>query len=139
MTALSGFAQNFTHLAVCRFGVGIGEASATPAAFSMISDYFSPKVRATVLAIYSSGIYLGSGIGLFLGGAIVQSWHAWYPDPTLAPLGIKAWQAAFLAVGIPGILMAIWVWTLKSRYVARQKVWLRPNTHTHLRRPRVPL
>jgi MFS family permease len=114
MTALSGFAQNFTHLAVCRFGVGIGEASATPAAFSMISDYFSPKVRATVLAIYSSGIYLGSGIGLFLGGAIVQSWHAWYPDPTLAPLGIKAWQAAFLAVGIPGILMAIWVWTLKE-------------------------
>jgi MFS family permease len=114
MTALSGFAQNFTHLAVCRFGVGIGEASATPAAFSMISDYFSPKVRATVLAIYSSGIYLGSGIGLFLGGAIVQSWHAWYPDPALAPLGIKAWQAAFLAVGIPGILMAIWVWTLKE-------------------------
>lgn len=114
MTALSGFAQNFTHLAVCRFGVGIGEASATPAAFSMISDYFSPKVRATVLAIYSSGIYLGSGIGLFLGGAIVQSWHAWYPDPTLAPLGIKAWQAAFLAVGIPGIFMAIWVWTLKE-------------------------
>lgn len=114
MTALSGFAQNFSHLAVCRFGVGIGEASATPAAFSMISDYFSPKVRATVLAIYSSGIYLGSGIGLFLGGAIVQSWHAWYPDPTLAPLGIKAWQAAFLAVGIPGILMAIWVWTLKE-------------------------
>ncbi|MEC8075890.1 MAG: MFS transporter, partial [Pseudomonadota bacterium] len=114
MTALSGFAQNFGHLAVCRFGVGIGEASATPAAFSMISDYFSPKVRATVLAIYSSGIYLGAGIGLFLGGAIVQSWHAWYPDPTLAPLGIKAWQAAFLAVGIPGIAMAVWVWSLKE-------------------------
>ena len=114
MTALSGFAQSFGHLAFCRFGVGIGEASATPAAFSMISDYFSPKVRATVLAIYSSGIYLGSGIGLFLGGAIVQSWHAWYPDPTLAPLGIKAWQAAFSAVGIPGILMAIWVWSLKE-------------------------
>ncbi|NCF45747.1 MAG: MFS transporter [Proteobacteria bacterium] len=114
MTALSGFAQSFGHLAACRFGVGIGEASATPAAFSMISDYFSPKVRATVLAIYSSGIYLGSGIGLFLGGAIVQTWHLWYPDPALAPLGIKAWQAAFLAVGIPGILMAVWVWTLKE-------------------------
>ena len=42
MTALSGFAQNFGHLAVCRF-VGIGEASATPAAFSMISDYFRPR------------------------------------------------------------------------------------------------
>ncbi len=114
MTALSGFSQNFGQLAVCRFGVGIGEASATPAAFSMISDYFSPKVRATVLAIYSSGIYLGAGIGLFLGGAIVAAWHSWYPDPTLAPLGIKAWQAAFLAVGLPGILMAFWVWTLRE-------------------------
>jgi MFS family permease len=114
MTAMSGFAQNFGQLAACRFGVGIGEASATPAAFSMISDYFSPKVRATVLAIYSSGIYLGSGIGLFLGGAIVATWHQWYPDPSLAPLGIKAWQAAFLAVGLPGILMAVWVWTIRE-------------------------
>lgn len=114
MTAMSGFAQNFGQLAVCRFGVGIGEASATPAAFSMISDYFSPKVRATVLAIYSSGIYLGAGIGLFLGGAIVATWHQWYPDPALAPLGIKAWQAAFLAVGLPGILMAVWVWTIRE-------------------------
>ena len=114
MTAMSGFAQNFGSLAFCRFGVGVGEASATPAAFSMLSDYFSPKVRASVLAIYSSGIYLGSGIGLFLGGAIVHTWHGWYPDPTLAPLGIKAWQAAFLAVGIPGILMAFWVWTLRE-------------------------
>lgn len=114
MTAMSGFAQNFGQLAACRFGVGIGEASATPAAFSMISDYFSPKVRATVLAIYSSGIYLGSGIGLFLGGAIVAAWHQWYPDPSVAPLGIKAWQAAFLAVGLPGILMAVWVWTIKE-------------------------
>ena len=114
MTALSGFAQNFFQLAICRFGVGIGEASATPAAFSMLSDYFNPKVRATVLAIYSSGIYLGAGIGLFLGGSVVQAWHGWYPDPDLAPLGLRAWQAAFLTVGIPGILMAIWVCTLRE-------------------------
>lgn len=114
MTALSGFAGNFAQLATCRFGVGIGEASATPAAFSLLSDYFTPRVRATVLAIYSSGIYLGSGIGLFLGGAVVAGWHDMYPDPALAPLGIKAWQAAFLAVGLPGLLMAVWVWTLRE-------------------------
>ena len=95
----------------------------------MISDYFSPKVRATVLAIYSSGIYLGSGIGLFLGGAIVQSWHAWSRS-TLAPLGIKAWQAAFHSGYHSRHSMAIWVWTLKEPMrVARQKVWLRPSTH----------
>ena len=114
MTALSGFAKSYTALAACRFGVGVGEASATPAAFSLLSDYFSPKVRATVLAIYSSGIYLGAGIGLFLGGAVVAQWYAWFPDPATAPLGIKPWQAAFLTVGIPGILVAGWVWTLKE-------------------------
>ena len=114
MTALSGFAKGYPTLALCRFGVGVGEASATPAAFSLLSDYFSPKVRATVLAIYSSGIYLGAGIGLFLGGAVVEAWYGWYPNPADAPLGIKPWQAAFLTVGIPGILVAIWVWTLRE-------------------------
>ena len=114
MTALSGFAKNYTALAACRFGVGVGEASATPAAFSMLSDYFSPKARATVLAVYSSGIYIGAGIGLFLGGAVVEAWYDWYPDPSMAPLGIKPWQAAFLTVGLPGLFVAIWVWTLRE-------------------------
>lgn len=114
MTAASGFARSYGALAACRFGVGVGEASATPAAFSMLSDYFPPRMRATVLAIYSSGIYIGAGIGLFLGGAVVEAWYAWYPDPSQAPLGLKPWQAAFLTVGIPGVLVAIWVWTLRE-------------------------
>ncbi|MEQ8858668.1 MAG: MFS transporter [Pseudomonadales bacterium] len=114
MTALSGTARSFLALAVYRFGVGVGEASATPAAFSMLSDYFPPRVRATVLAIYSSGIYIGAGIGLFLGGAIVDGWNALYPDPASAPLGLKAWQVAFFAVGFPGLVMAVWVWTLRE-------------------------
>ena len=114
MTALSGFARNYGMLAACRFGVGVGEASATPAAFSMLSDYFPPRLRATVLAIYSSGIYIGAGIGLFLGGAVVEAWYDWYPDHSDAPLGLKPWQAAFLTVGLPGILVAVWVWTLRE-------------------------
>ena len=114
MTALSGFAKSFPQLAAFRIGVGIGEASASPAAYSMLSDYYSPKVRATVLAIYSSGVYIGGGIGLFLGGFIMETWNGAYPVATEAPLGIKGWQAAFLAVGIPGVLMAIWVRTLRE-------------------------
>jgi len=80
----------------------------------MLSDYFSPKVRATALAVYSSGIYIGAGIGTFLGGMILDTWNGAYPDITTAPFGLKAWQAAFFAVGIPGILMALWVRTLKE-------------------------
>ena len=114
MTALSGTARSFFSLAAYRIGVGIGEASATPAAFSMLADNFPPRVRATVLAIYSSGIYIGAGIGIFLGGSIVDAWQAAYPDPATAPFGLKGWQVAYLAVGIPGLLMAYWVATLRE-------------------------
>ncbi len=112
MTALSGTARGFATLATYRIGVGIGEASASPAAFSMLSDYFSPARRATALAIYSSGVYVGAGIGIFLGGIILDGWNAAYPvDP---PFGLKGWHVAFFAVGLPGILMSIWVWTLRE-------------------------
>jgi MFS family permease len=114
MTALSGTARSFGSLAVFRFGVGVGEASATPAAFSMLSDYFSPNVRATALSIYSSGIYIGAGIGTFLGGMIVDGWNGAYPDIASAPLGFKAWQIAFLVVGLPGLFLAFWVRTLEE-------------------------
>jgi MFS family permease len=114
MTAMSGFAKSYPMLAAFRIGVGIGEASASPAAFSMLSDYYHPRVRATVMAIYSSGVYIGGGIGLFLGGYIMETWNGAYPDAMTSPLGLKGWQAAFLAVGLPGILMAIWVRTLRE-------------------------
>jgi MFS family permease len=114
MTALSGLARSFPALAAYRIGVGIGEASASPAAFSMLSDYYSPRLRATVLAIYSSGVYIGGGIGLFLGGFILEAWGATYPDPSDAPFALKGWHVAFMAVGVPGILMAAWVRTLRE-------------------------
>lgn len=114
MTALSGTARSFGMLATYRIGVGIGEASASPAAFSILADYFSPKQRATVSGIYSSGVYIGAGIGIFLGGLILDGWHSIYPDPETSPLNLKGWHVAFFAVGIPGILMALWVATVKE-------------------------
>ncbi len=114
MTALSGTARSFGMLAVYRIGVGVGEASATPAAFSLLSDYFPPKLRTTALAVYSSGVYIGSGIGIFLGGVILDSWASVYPDTSLAPMQLKGWHVAFFVVGLPGLLMALWVWTLKE-------------------------
>lgn len=114
MTALSGFARNFGMLSTFRIGVGVGEASAGPAAYSMIADYFKPAKRATAMALYSSGIYIGSGIAYMIGGPVLDTWKAWYPDPSMAPLGLAGWQVAFLAVGIPGILMAFWVNSIKE-------------------------
>jgi MFS family permease len=114
MTAFSGFANSFGMLAAARIGVGIGEASASPAAYSMISDYFPKERRATALSIYSSGLYIGGGLSLPIGGYVVSRWTQAYPDPALAPLGLAGWQAAFIAVGVPGLLLALWVLTLRE-------------------------
>ncbi|MFM5953480.1 MAG: spinster family MFS transporter [Novosphingobium sp.] len=112
MTALSGFARDQLTLSLARMGVGVGEASAGPTAYSLISDYFPKRQRATALAIYSSGLYIGGGVSLLIGAKIGQSWNAAYPGG--GPLGLVGWQAAFLAVGIPGLLMALWVLSLRE-------------------------
>lgn len=112
MTALSGFSRSGGQLAAARIGVGIGEATASPAAYSLISDYFPKRLRATALSIYSAGLYVGGGCSLLIGGLIVQGWNRAYPGG--GPLGLVGWQAAFLAVGIPGLLVAIWLATLKE-------------------------
>jgi MFS family permease len=112
MTALSGLSSTGGHLAAARIGVGVGEATASPSAYSLISDWFPRKLRATALSIYSAGIYVGGGCSLFIGGYIVQNWNRSYPGG--GPLGLVGWQAAFLAVGIPGLLLAVWIATLRE-------------------------
>ncbi|MBE5073817.1 MFS transporter [Erythrobacteraceae bacterium E2-1 Yellow Sea] len=112
MTALSGFAKNGAQLTIARVGVGVGEATASPSAYSLISDYFPARLRATALSIYSSGIYIGSGLSLLIGGLIVENWNSHFPDG--GPMGLVGWQAAFIAVGLPGLILAIWVLTLRE-------------------------
>jgi predicted MFS family arabinose efflux permease len=92
MTALSGLAQNYTQLLLARIGVGIGEAGGSPPAHSMISDYYPPARRGTALAIYSTGVHVGVLLGFILGGLISQAY---------------GWRIAFMAVGIPGVLLAV--------------------------------
>ncbi|HVN85692.1 MAG TPA: MFS transporter [Candidatus Binatia bacterium] len=92
MTALCGAARGFGELALARIGVGVGEASCTPAAHSLLADYFPAHQRATALSIYSAGIYIGVGIGFWLGG--------WVNDAF-------GWRVAFAIVGLPGCLLAV--------------------------------
>jgi MFS family permease len=112
MTALSGFARNGTTLGLARMGVGVGEATASPSAYSLISDMFPKRMRGTALAIYSAGLYFGGGISLMIGGFIVAGWNNAYPGG--GPMGLVGWQAAFMAVGLPGLLLAAWVATLRE-------------------------
>src|SRR5262245_38946599 len=92
MTALSGLARGFTDLALARIGVGIGEAGSGPSGTSLLLDYFPPQKRASVLSIWACGIYVGVGLGFWLGG--------WINDAF-------GWRAAFFAVGLPGVVMAL--------------------------------
>ena len=92
MTAISGLAQNFWHLALARMGVGIGEAGGTPPATAMIADLFPPKRRAFALGVYTTGISLGILIGFILGGAIAEKF---------------GWRAGFFVAGIPGLVVAL--------------------------------
>lgn len=92
MTAISGFAQNYTHLLLARIGVGIGEAGCSPPAHSIISDIFPKEQRGTALSIYSMGINIGVLFGFLLGGWINQYF---------------GWRTAFIVVGVPGILVAL--------------------------------
>jgi MFS family permease len=113
MTALSGLARNGATLAAARVGVGIGEATANPCAYSLIADWFPPRLRATALAIYSSGLFVGSGLSLLVGGLVVQGWNTAWPGGN-GPLELVGWQAAFIVVGAPGLLLALWVLTLRE-------------------------
>ena len=111
MTAFSGLARNGLQLTLARVGVGVGEATASPCAYSLISDYFPRERRATALAFYSSGIFIGGGLSLFIGGAIVDNWNRAFPG---GHWGLVGWQVAFMAVGLPGLLLAAWVATLRE-------------------------
>ncbi len=91
-TAGCGLARSFVQLAVARVLVGAGEAGGSPPSYSLISDYFPPSQRGTGLAIYSLGVPIGSALGVALGGWVAAD---------------HGWRAAFVAVGLPGLLLAV--------------------------------
>jgi MFS family permease len=114
MTAACALARDYTGLFLARMGVGLGEATLNPAAASMIADSFPRDRLSSALSVYSMGIYLGAGSALLVGGAVI---HAVAATPTLhvPVLGeLASWRATFLIVGLPGLLVALWVWTLRE-------------------------
>lgn len=109
MTAACGLAQTYAHLFIARMLVGVGEATLSPAAVSIIADSFPPARRQLPLAIYQSAIGVGSGLAFLVGGSVV-AWVAAHPDFSLPLVGtLRAWQAVFLAVGLPGLLLLLLV------------------------------
>jgi len=109
MTSVCGLARSFGQMFAARVGVGVGEATLSPAAYSILSDYFPPDKRARVLGVYTSGIYLGAGLATFGGGALIMAVEA----TTLPVIGFREpWQIVFLLIGLLGIPVALMLATV---------------------------
>lgn len=107
MTAGCGLARNFGGLFLMRMGVGIGEATLSPAAYSLIADYFPLRRRATAMAVYSIGVFIGAGAALIVGGQVI-SVVSHGPQLSFPGLGrLEPWQVAFLYVAAPGPFIAL--------------------------------
>jgi MFS family permease len=127
MTASCGLAGNFLQLFLSRIGVGVGEASLSPSAFSLITDYFPKERLATAISIYSMGIYLGAGMANLLGGIVVG--FAESQELYILPLvgATRSWQLIFFIVGLPGVLLALLLYTVKEP-ARRDRRLVKPQT-----------
>ena len=90
-TAVCGLAHGFGALFLARLGVGVGEAGGVAPAYSLITDYFPPRLRARALGVYSMGIPLGSALGVYFGGYVAARFN---------------WRTAFLVLGLLGLALA---------------------------------
>jgi len=106
MTAACGLARNYWQLFTARIGVGIGEATLTPSALSMLSDYFPRERRGAAIGFYNMGVSVGAGIAFIVGGQVI-GFVMTSPPITLPIVGeLFAWQTVFLFVGLPGLVVA---------------------------------
>ncbi|MEK6630355.1 MAG: MFS transporter, partial [Acidobacteriota bacterium] len=91
-TAGAGLAKNFVQMFLARGAVGVGEASYASISPALISDYYPPERRGRVFAIFYLAIPVGSAVGYLLGGFLDH---------------LFGWRAAFFAVGLPGVALAL--------------------------------
>jgi MFS family permease len=114
MTIACGMARSYFQLFAARIGVGVGEATLSPAAYSMIADYFPKEKHARALSFYFMGVYLGTGLAFILGGAVIAL-VAKAGQVVLPLLGeMQAWQVSFIAVGLPGLLFVLVMFTVRE-------------------------
>ena len=106
-TIATGTAKNFVQLFAARMGVGIGEATLSPATFSMIGDSFPTEKRGKPIAFYSSALPIGAGLASLLSGAII-AWTASGGTQSLPFFGdLSPWRFSLILVGLPGLVFAL--------------------------------
>ena len=112
MTVLCGFARSFMQLFLARVGVGVGEATLSPAALSILSDYFPPHRLGFAVSVYLSGAAIGTGLAFLLGGAALDFFAAFSLAGVPLLGDLETWQLAFVVVGAPGVIFTVLVLTI---------------------------
>lgn len=114
MTTVCGMVGSYWQLFLARVGVGVGEATLSPAAYSIFADSFEPRRLGLALGVYNVGSAVGGGIAMMIGGYVVETMAA-MDDVVLPVIGqIRAWQLTFLVIGPPGIVVALLVAWLRE-------------------------
>lgn len=113
-TVACGLSRSYFEMFLSRLGVGAGESTIHPGAVSVLGDYFEPDELARPLSIYLLGPYLGAGIAMIFGAQVLE-WTAQLDDLTFPVIGYLApWQLTFIAVGLPGIIVAALFLTIRE-------------------------
>ncbi|SAK96544.1 major facilitator transporter [Caballeronia hypogeia] len=128
-TALCGFATSFAELLAARAGTAIAEAALSPAALSIFSDIFPPRKVTRASSIFMLGPYIGGGLALF-GGGMLLSATGGEAGARFAPHGFAPWQAVFVLVGLPGLVLAALV-AFTVREPARREAPERAHVHAN--------
>jgi MFS family permease len=92
MTAVTGYTKGYFDLLLARVGVGIGEAGGTPACNAIIADYFPADRRSMAMTVFALGAPIGAWLGSDIAGYVST---------------LHGWRAAFLVLGVPGIILAL--------------------------------
>lgn len=107
MTALSGLARSYAQLFLFRVGVGVGEATLSPSAYSMLAGYFPPQRLSLAIGIFSAGVTGGTGIAFLLGGALI-GWVFAQGAIALPIIGeLAGWRLVMVMVGLLGLPVAL--------------------------------
>jgi MFS family permease len=113
-TMLCGAAHGFWQLALCRVGVGAGDAAVSPAISSMISDLFPRERLPRAMSLMAFAFVVGNGVSLLFGGGLVHALEG-IPAVHLPILGqFFPWQITFLIVGAPGLLISLMFFTTRE-------------------------
>lgn len=129
-TGLFALARSWWQLVLCRMGVGLGEACLSPAALSLLADYFPARNLGKAVAVYILAVPVGSGMTGMLGAAMVDGRLPGQALATSLYGTLQPWQLLLLLLSMAGFSLLV-VFMLAVREPVRRQVAAAPASSSH--------